>query len=113
MDALTLTELAEELIAKARASSAQRSGHTIHGGRDHHLRQTVVGIAAGGELAEHESPDEATLQVISGRVTITAGEDTWEGGPGAYVVIPPMRHRLDALEDSAIMLTVAVRTRGD
>jgi quercetin dioxygenase-like cupin family protein len=113
MDALNLTDLAEELIANARASSARRSGHTIHGGRDHHLRQTAIGLAAGGELAEHESPGEATLQVITGRVALTAGEDVWAGGPGAYVVIPPVRHRLDALEDSAILLTVAVRTRGD
>lgn len=113
MDAIDLTALVEEQIALARASSAHRSGHTIHGGRDHHLRQTVVALAAGGALADHESPGEATLHVLAGRVVLTAGEDTWESGPGGYLVIPPMRHRLDALEDSAVLLTVAVRTRGD
>ncbi|WP_420114442.1 cupin domain-containing protein [Pseudactinotalea sp.] len=111
MDALDLTAVVEELIVAARASSAQRSGRTIHGGRDHHLRQTVVALAAGGELAEHESPSEATVQVLAGRVTITAGESTWEGRAGDYLIIPPERHRLDALEDSAILLTVTVATR--
>lgn len=113
MDALDLTAVVDELLAAARTSTAQRAGHTVHGGRDHHLRQTVVALAAGGELAEHESPGEATLQVLAGRVLLTAGEDSWESGPGGYLVIPPMRHRLDALDDSAILLTVAVRTRGD
>lgn len=113
MNALDLTTIAQEQIAAARASTAHRSGRTIHGGRDHHLRQTMVALASGGELADHESPGEATLQVLAGRVVLTAGEDTWESGPGGYLVIPPMRHRLDALEDSAILLTVAVRTRGD
>lgn len=113
MESIDLTALVEELLAKARASSAQRSAQTVHGGREHHLRQTVVGLAAGGELAEHESPGEATLQVLRGRVTMTAGERTWEGSAGAYVVIPPARHRVDALEDSAILLTVTVATRQD
>ncbi|GAB2619561.1 cupin domain-containing protein [Pseudactinotalea suaedae] len=113
MDAFDLTALAHDMIDEARASTARRSGRTIHGGRDHHLRQTMVALAEGGELAEHESPGEATLQVLVGRVVLTGGEVTWESGPGGYLVIPPVRHRLDALEDAAVLLTVAVRTRGD
>lgn len=52
------------------------------------------------------SPGEATVQVLAGRVRLTVGEQSWEGAAGDYLVIPPSRHSLDALKDSAIMLTV-------
>lgn len=106
MDSLTLTTVAEEQIATARTASSGRSAHTIHGGQDHTLRQTVLALAAGRDLAEHDSPGEATLQVLSGRVRLTAGPDSWEGASGDYLVIPPHRHSLHAIDDSAILLTV-------
>ena len=68
MESLSLTGLADEHLGKARASSAGRSAHTIHGGHDHLLRQTVIALAAGRELGEHDSPGQATLQVLRGRV---------------------------------------------
>ncbi|GAW50761.1 MULTISPECIES: hypothetical protein [unclassified Nocardioides] len=58
---------------------------------------------------EHGSPGEATLQVLHGRVRLHAGDDAWEGAPGDYVLIPPRRHDLTALEDAAVLLTVANR----
>jgi quercetin dioxygenase-like cupin family protein len=66
----------------------------------------VVALASGRELGEHDSPGEATLQVLRGRVRLTAGDDAWEGGTGDYVTIPPRRHALLSLEDSVVMLTV-------
>jgi len=66
----------------------------------------VVALTKGTSLAEHDSPGEATLQVLSGRVVLTAGDDSWEGRTGDLIVIPPARHRLDALEDATVLLTV-------
>ena len=37
---------------------------------------------AGRSLDEHESPGEATLQVLSGKVRLDAGSDSWEGSVG-------------------------------
>lgn len=105
-DSLSLTELVEEQAAAARAGSSGRSARTIHGGHEHALRQTVIALAAGHALDDHNSPGEATLQVLTGRVRLSAGEETWEGAAGDFVVIPPARHRLDAVEDSAVLLTV-------
>lgn len=109
MDTISLTGLAAEKLTEARAAHSGRAAHTIHGGSGHDLRQTLVALKAGHGLAEHDSPGEATLQVLHGHVRLTAGEDTWEGRPGDYVTIPPVRHALDAVEDSAVVLTVSLR----
>lgn len=108
MESQSLTTLASELLAAARAANSGRSARTIHGGHAHVLRQTLLALTAGSRLAEHESPGEATLQVLVGRVRLTAGDDSWEGAAGDYMHIPPQRHHLDATDDAVIMLTVAV-----
>lgn len=109
MDSTSLNALAQEHLAKAETSSSGRSAHTIYGGQQHALRQTLIALAAGHELDEHESPGEATLQVLQGRVSLSAGDTTWEGAAGEHLVIPPERHNLRAVESAAVLLTVAVR----
>lgn len=39
-------------------------------------------MAAGQVLDEHENPGEATVNVVSGRVTLSADAEPWEGSPG-------------------------------
>ena len=109
MDTTSLTRLAAEQISRARDAGSGRASVTVYGGREHDLRQTLIALAAGHALGEHEAPGEATLQVLSGRVRLTAGADHWEGRAGDHVRIPPARHDLAALEDSAVLLTVATR----
>lgn len=108
MEHIALDALAAELLTAAHADSAGRSSRTIHGGREHALRQTVVTLIGGQGMAEHESPGEATLQVVRGRVELRAGDASWTGSAGDLVTIPPVRHSLQALEDSAVLLTVVV-----
>jgi quercetin dioxygenase-like cupin family protein len=109
MDGFALGTLADEHLQRAREGAAGRSAHTLFGGRDHRLRQTLIALVAGQQLEEHESPGEATLQVLSGRVRLVAGDDAREAGPGDLVPIPPARHALAADEDSAVLLTVVKR----
>jgi quercetin dioxygenase-like cupin family protein len=45
--------------------------------------------------------------VLSGRVVLTAGTDSWEGRGGDLLLIPPTRHALRADDDSVVVLTVA------
>ena len=66
-------------------------------------------MTAGTVLGEHESPGEATLQVMEGQVVLRADGDEWEVGVGDHVVLPPQRHDLAALADSVVLLTVATR----
>lgn len=106
MESVSLTALAAEKLAEARQAHSGRAAHTIHGGHTHELRQTVLALIGGHDLSEHDSPGEATLQVLSGHVRLTAGADAWDGRTGDYVALPTARHALHAVEDSVILLTV-------
>ena len=107
MQKLSLDAEAREHLERAAAASTGRSSATVVGGHEHVLRQTVVALTAGTTLAEHENPGEATVLVLRGRVRLTAGETAWEGRTGDLIVVPPSRHSLEAIEDSAVLLTVA------
>lgn len=109
MDVSSLNEHVDQLLTKARNASAGRAAHTVHGGQQHQLRQTVIALASGQELAEHDSPGEATLQVLTGRVRLAGASGAADCGTGDFVLIPPERHSLAALEDSAVLLTVVVK----
>jgi quercetin dioxygenase-like cupin family protein len=80
---------------------------TVYGGHEKVLRQTVIGMKQGARLAEHENPGEATVQVLHGRVRMIAGDLSWEARTGDLLIVPDARHSLEALEDSALLLTVA------
>lgn len=106
MQSISLTSLAAEKLAEAKQSHSGRAAHTIHGGHTHELRQTVLALLADHDLSEHDSPGEATLQILQGHVRLTTADAAWEGKAGDYVVIPRVRHGLHAVEDSVVMLTV-------
>ena len=103
----SLTELSQTHLAIAQTASSGRSAHTVYGGHDHVLRQTLIALRAGSSLDEHESPGDATLQVLRGRVTLVAGGVRTDGSVGDLLVIPRRRHALEAHENSAVLLTVA------
>jgi len=79
----------------------------VYGGHEHVLRQTLVALASGQIMDEHENPGEATLQVLAGRVRLVAGQTSWDGAPGDLLVIPQARHSVEAVDDSVVLLTVA------
>ena len=64
MDKLSLDSIAQEQATRAAAAPGGRSAQTVYGGHEHALRQTVLALTAGSSLDEHESPGEATVQVL-------------------------------------------------
>lgn len=94
----------ENLMTTARRASAQRAGNTLYRGDG--LRQTMVALLAGAEMTEHESPIEAFLHVIQGRVTIHGDDRKWTIEAGQLLPIPPEKHSVIAEEDSVFTLTV-------
>jgi quercetin dioxygenase-like cupin family protein len=107
VEKVSLTALARQQLKIARTASSGRSAQTVYGGHEHALRQTLIALAAGRRLDEHDSPGEATVHVLHGRVRLAAGDLAWEGSPGDLIVVPAARHTLEALEDSAVLLTVS------
>lgn len=106
MQKTSLLALARHELSRAKEASSGRSAKTVFGGHEHQLRQTLIALKAGESLTEHESPGEATLQVLDGRVLLNSGDVSWNGSPGDLLTIPDGLHSLDAIEDSVILLTV-------
>ncbi len=108
MDTTSLANTAQARMEHARSAAHGRSARTVHGGHDRALRQTVVALRAGTTLHEHHSPREATLQVLAGRVRLTNGTQVAEAAAGDLLTVPAEAHTLDAVEDTALLLTVAL-----
>ena len=106
MQPVSVTELGRTLLETARAAGSGRSARTVFGGHARVLRQTVIALAARSRLDEHDSPGEATLHVLHGRVRLASSGASWNGSAGDLLVVPPTRHELEALEDAVVLLTV-------
>jgi quercetin dioxygenase-like cupin family protein len=109
MNKHSLEALAREQLAAAHRASAGRSAATVYGGHEHALRQTLIALVAGARLDEHENPGESTVQVVTGRVTLTSGTDSWDARSGDLLIVPPARHALTAVEDAVVLLTAVPR----
>jgi len=107
MNKISIDAVAREQRKKAVATGSGRAAETVYGGHEKTLRQTVIGMVAGAELTEHENPGEATVLVLTGRVQLKSGETSWDGRDGDLLVVPDARHSLLAVEESAVLLTVA------
>jgi quercetin dioxygenase-like cupin family protein len=109
MEKWSLTALADGLLSHALSASGRRGMRTVDGGRPHQLHQTMIALAGGQRIEEDDNPGEATVQVLRGRVRVTAGDDTIDGCPGQLLIVPGARHTMTALEDAVVLLTVAKR----
>ncbi|MDX6743489.1 cupin [Actinocorallia sp. A-T 12471] len=98
-----LKALTAEHLAKAKADKNGRSAHMFM--HDGPLRQALIALTEGSKLDEHSAPPAASLQVLSGRVRITAGSGDVELGEGGVSPIPHERHGLTALSDAVVVLT--------
>ncbi|MCX4398556.1 cupin [Streptomyces sp. NBC_00264] len=98
-----LNALADEHLAAARASAHGRSAHRLL--HEEPLRQTVIALTSGSALDEHNAPAAASLQVLRGRVRLTAASGDVELEAGELHPIPQERHGLLALEDAVVLLT--------
>lgn len=101
-----LTEVAGRLLDAAHEHDSRRAAETINSGPS--MRATVIALTAGSELAEHESPPAATLQVIVGQARLHSAGQSWHVREGEIVAIPPERHALSAVTDAVVLLTVAL-----
>ena len=106
-EVVALGDLAGALLADLPNHPAGRAAKTILSGTV--MRATMIALRGGEEMAEHDSPPAATLQVLRGEVTLKSGMRTWRLTEGHLAPIPPERHGVEAHADSVILLSVALR----
>lgn len=88
----------------ANTAVARRAGSTVYRGEG--VRQTLVVILSGEQMAEHESPQEGFIHVLEGKVRMNGHDRSWEIAAGQLLPVPPEKHSVTALEDSVLTLTV-------
>ena len=96
--------------AAAKASNG-RSARMLYGGPTSTLTQTVIVMREGARLGEHESPGEATMLVLRGRLRVTTAGQSWEVTQGELLELPLETHAVEALSEAAFLLTAA-KVRG-
>ena len=102
---VSLHSIAEELIAAARANNSHRAARTVLGDQHRQLRHTLIALAEGATMGEHEAPGEGSLYVIEGEVDLRGGSDNARLKAGELAEIPPERHSVQAITESVILLT--------
>jgi quercetin dioxygenase-like cupin family protein len=108
MEKWSLAALADGLLGHALTASSRRSMRTIHGGPPHRLLQSVIALARGQRLYEHDNQGEVTVQVLRGRVRMVAGAEKTDASAGQLLIVPHARHTVVAVED-AVLLRTAVK----
>jgi quercetin dioxygenase-like cupin family protein len=72
------------------------------------LRIVVIVMRPGGRMAEHRAPGRISIQTLTGRLRLCALDQTINLGVGEVLVLDPdVAHDVEALEESAFLLTIA------
>lgn len=67
----------------------------------------LFSFAAGGGLAEHVAPLDATIQIISGSAVLTVGDESVEGKPGTWIQMAAQTpHSIQAQTPVLLLLTL-------
>lgn len=111
MDATSISSIAEEQLDIARKAPAGRAASTVSGGHDRVMRQTVIALTEGSVLHEHENPGEATLYALTGQVEVRSDGKSWPVRAGELLELPQARHSVQAVTDSAVLLTAVPLSR--
>lgn len=97
-----LDEAIQTAIKRAReAANGRHAERLVHDGP---LRQTVIALAQGTSLGEHNSPPAASIHVLRGRLRVT-GQDPVDLVEGQLEALTHHRHSVEALENSVFLLT--------
>lgn len=109
MTKISIKALARQQLHAAADAGGRRASDTVYGGHEKSLRQTVIGMLKGASLGEHDNQDDATVYVLSGRVRLRVGDDSWKARAGSLLIVPHARRSFEALEDSTVLMSVAKR----
>lgn len=106
--AFDLAAAGRELLEQAGEMAAGRAARTLTPGIGTLLKQTLIALGEGRNLDEHTAPGPATLQVLSGRVTLRTGNTTLPVPEGGWAMLPTEAHELYADQAAVVLITVAL-----
>ncbi len=109
MTALDLAAVDAELRAEA---AYLRDGHTARTlAREADLRIVLVAMKAGARIAEHRANETAAVQALSGHMRLHLPDTTTDLHAGQLLVLERgLKHDVEAVTDSAFLLTLGWRT---
>lgn len=72
------------------------------------LRIVVIVLRQGGRMEEHRAPGRLSIQTLTGRVRLRVRDQTIDLPAGQILLLDPdIAHDVEALEESAFLLTIA------
>jgi quercetin dioxygenase-like cupin family protein len=103
---LPLREHLERLRQEPTWGTSGRNAITL--AKEPALRVVLMLLGRGTRIAEHRAAGPLTFHVLSGSVTFRAGARVESLGPGELIVLEStVPHEVEALEESACLLTLA------
>lgn len=108
MDVVSIDALADAQLAEAQAAESGRGATTVHGRTGARLRQTLIALDADRVLGEHQSPGDASVLCLRGKIQIRTSSGRIDLSAGELVAVPAQRHDVLAIEPSVLILTVAL-----
>lgn len=106
---LRLSEQLERLRHEPTWRTSGRNAITL--AKEPALRVVLMLFGKGTRISEHQAAGPLTFHVLSGSVTFRAGDHAQALGPGELIVLESaIAHEVEALEESACLLTLAGAT---
>ena len=103
---LQLDEQLERLRQEPTWRTSGRNAITL--AKEPALRVVLMLLGKGTKIPEHQAPGPLTFQVLRGSVTFQAGARVERLGLGELIVLESaVAHEVEALEESACLLTLA------
>ena len=104
---IKVVDLAAETSSIASAHDPERTARTL--ARLDTLRLTLMRMKSGEKVKQHHTDNELSIHTVSGRVAIHTPLERFELPPGHVAVLKRgLVHDIEALEESAILLTIGL-----
>lgn len=102
-------DLIEELRALRASQAFTTRGHAAKTlAKSPDLRLVLMAFDRGRRLERHHAPGRVSIHTVEGRVTLNVGEQSLELRAGNLLQLAPhISHDIEAMEPSAILLTIA------
>jgi quercetin dioxygenase-like cupin family protein len=99
----------EAEVHRLKAETTWNSGHNARTLVKHDdLRVVLIALHRGARLPEHQTDGRVSVHVISGHAQVRASGRTFSLRTSSLLALDPaIRHDLTAIEESAILLTIA------